>query len=122
MNPELHQNTLPPDVCEKVVWRDRFWLPDEALGVFTRSAGLFGSEMHSPIMCIGSGIPAIVCRWSEQSSKAPNKHRPRCRIPQKGKITLALMLKSTELRRISRSATEFGNGVYVCSGPICELF
>jgi hypothetical protein len=25
--------------------------------------------MHSPIMCIALGIPAIVCRWAEQSSK-----------------------------------------------------
>jgi hypothetical protein len=25
--------------------------------------------MHSPIMCVGNGIPAIVCRWSEQTSK-----------------------------------------------------
>ncbi|MCF6314307.1 MAG: hypothetical protein L3J39_17800 [Verrucomicrobiales bacterium] len=25
--------------------------------------------MHSPIMCIGHGIPAIVCRWAEQTSK-----------------------------------------------------
>jgi len=25
--------------------------------------------MHSPIMCIGNGIPAIVCRWKEQTSK-----------------------------------------------------
>ncbi|MCB1209469.1 MAG: polysaccharide pyruvyl transferase family protein, partial [Verrucomicrobiales bacterium] len=24
---------------------------------------------HSPIMCIGNGIPAIVCRWAEQTSK-----------------------------------------------------
>ncbi|MES2463036.1 MAG: polysaccharide pyruvyl transferase family protein [Armatimonadota bacterium] len=60
---------LPDDVRAKVVWRDRFWLPDEALAVYVRSAGLFGSEMHSPIMCIGSGIPAIVCRWAEQSTK-----------------------------------------------------
>jgi hypothetical protein len=34
-----------------------------------RSAGLFGLEMHSPILCIGSGIPAIVGRFAEQSSK-----------------------------------------------------
>jgi polysaccharide pyruvyl transferase WcaK-like protein len=60
---------LPDDVRAKVVWRDTFWLPDEALSVYRRSAGLFGHEMHSPIMCIGSGIPAIVCRWEEQSSK-----------------------------------------------------
>ena len=25
--------------------------------------------MHSPIMCIGNGIPAIVCRFEEQTSK-----------------------------------------------------
>jgi hypothetical protein len=25
--------------------------------------------MHSPIMCIGNGIPAIVCRFAEQTSK-----------------------------------------------------
>lgn len=25
--------------------------------------------MHSPIMCIGNGVPAIVCRFAEQTSK-----------------------------------------------------
>lgn len=25
--------------------------------------------MHSPIKCIGAGIPAIVCRFREQTSK-----------------------------------------------------
>jgi polysaccharide pyruvyl transferase WcaK-like protein len=25
--------------------------------------------MHSPIMCIGNGVPAIVCRFEEQTSK-----------------------------------------------------
>jgi len=25
--------------------------------------------MHSPIMCVGNGIPAIVCRWDTQTSK-----------------------------------------------------
>jgi len=26
-------------------------------------------EKHSPIMCIGNGVPAIVCRFAEQTSK-----------------------------------------------------
>jgi polysaccharide pyruvyl transferase WcaK-like protein len=60
---------LPKDVQERVVWRSTYWLPGEALSVYVRSAGLFGAEMHSPIMCIGNGIPAIVCRWAEQTSK-----------------------------------------------------
>ena len=60
---------LPEDVKARVVWRSTYWLPGEALSVYARSAGLFGAEMHSPIMCIGNGIPAVVCRWAEQTSK-----------------------------------------------------
>lgn len=60
---------LPEDVKAKVVWRPNYWLTGEALSTYVRSAGLFGAEMHSPIMCIGNGIPAIVCRWKEQTSK-----------------------------------------------------
>lgn len=56
-------------VKKRVVHRADFWMPDEALSIYKSSAGLFGHEMHSPIICIGNGIPAIVCRWAEQSSK-----------------------------------------------------
>lgn len=60
---------LPDDVKKNVVWRDKYWLTDEALSTYKRSAGLFGLEMHSPIICIGQGIPAVVCRFYEQSTK-----------------------------------------------------
>jgi hypothetical protein len=60
---------LPAEIRARVVWREKFWLTDEALSTYVRSAGLFGLEMHSPIMCIGNGVPAIVCRFSEQTSK-----------------------------------------------------
>jgi len=60
---------LPDDVKAKVVWHEHYWLTDEAVSTYARSAGLFGLEMHSPIMCIGNGIPAIVCRFKEQTSK-----------------------------------------------------
>jgi polysaccharide pyruvyl transferase WcaK-like protein len=66
---EMLYDPLPADVRARVVWRDRFWLTDEALSTYVRSAGLFGNELHSAIMCIGSGVPAIVCRWAEQTSK-----------------------------------------------------
>lgn len=66
---EMLYDKLPPDVTERVVWREKFWLTDEALSTYVRSAGLFGSEMHSPIMALGNGIPAIVCRFKEQTSK-----------------------------------------------------
>ena len=60
---------LPEDVKAKVVWRDRYWLTDEAMSTYLRSAGIFGLEMHSPIMALGNGIPAIVGRFAEQTSK-----------------------------------------------------
>jgi hypothetical protein len=66
---EMLFDKLPADVRERVVWREKFWLTDEALSTYVRSAGLFGLEMHSPIMCIGNGVPAIVCRFAEQTSK-----------------------------------------------------
>lgn len=66
---EMLLDPLPDDVKKKVVWRPDYWLTGEALSTYVRSAGLFGNEMHSPIMCVGNGIPAIVCRWKEQTTK-----------------------------------------------------
>jgi polysaccharide pyruvyl transferase WcaK-like protein len=60
---------LPSDVQKRCVWRDTLWGLEEAVGVYARSAGMVSLEMHSPILCIGLGVPAIVCRWEEQSSK-----------------------------------------------------
>lgn len=69
LNKEMIYDRLPADVKEQVVWRENYWLTDFATSVYTRSAGLFGNEQHSPILCIGHGIPAIVCRYKEQTSK-----------------------------------------------------
>ena len=66
---EILLDKLPEDVKGKVVWRDRYWLTDEAVSTYIRSAGIFGLEMHSPIMALGNGIPAIVGRFAEQTSK-----------------------------------------------------
>ncbi|MFA6959859.1 MAG: polysaccharide pyruvyl transferase family protein [Opitutaceae bacterium] len=69
LNREMIYDKLPDDVKKKVVWRQDYWLTDFAQSVYNRSAGLFGNEQHSPIICIGHGIPAIVCRYREQTSK-----------------------------------------------------
>jgi polysaccharide pyruvyl transferase WcaK-like protein len=66
---EMLYDPLPADVKARVVWREKYWLTDEAISTYVRSAGIFGSEMHSPIMALGNGIPAIVCRFAEQTSK-----------------------------------------------------
>ena len=66
---ELLYDPLPADVKPRAVWRPDYWLTGEALSTYVRSAGLFGHEMHSPILCIGNGVPALVCRWAEQTTK-----------------------------------------------------
>jgi polysaccharide pyruvyl transferase WcaK-like protein len=66
---EMLLDKLPARVKSRVVWRENYWLTDQAISTYVRSAGLFGLEMHSPIMCIGNGVPAIVCRFAEQTSK-----------------------------------------------------
>ena len=66
---EMLYDKLPAKIRDRVVWRPNYWLTGEAVSVYVRSAGLFGNEMHSPIMCIGHGIPAIVCRFAEQTTK-----------------------------------------------------
>ena len=60
---------LPAEIKKRVVWRPDYWLTGEAVSTYSRSVGLFSNDLHSPIMSIGQGIPAIVCRWSEQTSK-----------------------------------------------------
>lgn len=66
---EMLVDKLPAEFQDRIVWKCEYWLTAEALSVYRQSAGMFGFEMHSPIMCIGNGIPAIVCRFKEQTSK-----------------------------------------------------
>ena len=70
----LCQNELfgmfPDDVKPQIAVPESFWEADLALGVYRRSRGLFGTEMHSQVMAVGSGIPAMVCRTKEFGSKS----------------------------------------------------
>jgi polysaccharide pyruvyl transferase WcaK-like protein len=66
---EMLYDRLPCSILDRVAWRPGYWLTGEAISIYVRSAGLFGNEMHSPIMCIGHGVPAVVCRFAEQTSK-----------------------------------------------------
>ena len=58
---------LPADVQSSRLARLALLVASES--IYRRSAGMVSLEMHSPIMCIAQGVPAIVCRWEEQSSK-----------------------------------------------------
>jgi polysaccharide pyruvyl transferase WcaK-like protein len=60
---------LPKDVKPHVVWRDTYWLPDEASSVYARALALVSFELHSPIMALAAGTPAIYLRQPTDTSK-----------------------------------------------------
>ncbi len=70
----LCQNELvamfPHDIRPFVVVPENFWEADLALGVYKQSCGLFCTEMHSQVMAVGNGVPAMVCRTAEFGSKS----------------------------------------------------
>lgn len=66
---DLLVNPLPEDVKKHVVWRDRYWRPDEAASVYARAMGMVSLEQHSPIFAIVAGVPAIHLRQSTATSK-----------------------------------------------------
>lgn len=66
---EMLVDPLPEDVRKNVVWRENYWLTDEAVSVYAKSLALLSMDMHSPIMAVANGTPAIHCRFKEQTSK-----------------------------------------------------
>ena len=66
---EMFLDKLPGDVKPRVAWKDGYWMTDEAVAVYARAMGLLSMDMHSPIMALGNGTPATVCRFKQQTSK-----------------------------------------------------
>jgi polysaccharide pyruvyl transferase WcaK-like protein len=53
---------LPADVKPNVIWRDTFWLADEAASVYARAVAVVSAECHSPIIALSQGTPAFYVR------------------------------------------------------------
>jgi len=50
---------LPNDVRPLVRFQPDYWMPDEAQAVYAKAALLVSAEMHSPILALAAGTPAI---------------------------------------------------------------
>ncbi|MEY4940576.1 MAG: hypothetical protein RIQ93_2311 [Verrucomicrobiota bacterium] len=61
---------LPDDVKRQVVWRDEFWLPNEAASIFARAAAVVSADCHSPIIALANGTPALHVRNPTDTVKA----------------------------------------------------
>jgi hypothetical protein len=53
---------LPDDVKKRVVWRDTFWLPDEAAALYAKARAVVSAECHSPIIALAAGTPILHVR------------------------------------------------------------
>lgn len=60
---------LPDDVKPRVVVRPDYWLTDEAASTYARAAAVVSFEMHSPIIALAGGTPAIHLRQPTDTRK-----------------------------------------------------
>ncbi|MBL9213222.1 MAG: polysaccharide pyruvyl transferase family protein [Opitutaceae bacterium] len=61
---------LPEDVKRRVIWRDTFWLPDEAASIYARARAVVSVECHSPIIALAVGTPTLHVRQPVDTVKA----------------------------------------------------
>jgi polysaccharide pyruvyl transferase WcaK-like protein len=61
---------LPDDVKRKVVWRDSWWLCDEAASVLSSASALVSYDCHAPIIALVNGTPAIHVRLPSDTPKS----------------------------------------------------
>ncbi|MCW5966429.1 MAG: polysaccharide pyruvyl transferase family protein [Bryobacterales bacterium] len=69
MAKEVLVDPLPADVKPNVVWRDRFWLPDEAAAVYAKAQAVVSVECHSPLIALHNGTPAFYVRQPTDTCK-----------------------------------------------------
>lgn len=60
---------LPDDVKAKVAVRPSYWLTAEAASTYARADAIVSCEMHSPIIAIANGTPAIHVRQPTDTRK-----------------------------------------------------
>jgi polysaccharide pyruvyl transferase WcaK-like protein len=65
----LLYDPLPQDVKRSVVVLDRYWLTAEAASVYARAAAVISFEMHSPIIAVAAGTPAVLLRQPTDTRK-----------------------------------------------------
>jgi polysaccharide pyruvyl transferase WcaK-like protein len=61
---------LAPEVRRNVRFKEQFWLPDEAFSVYGQARCVVSMEMHSIILGLAAGTPAIHPRFVEAGRKA----------------------------------------------------
>ena len=69
MAKEVLVDPLPAEVKKNVVWRDTYWLPDEAASVYAKAQAVVSVECHSPLIALHNGTPAFYVRQPTDTCK-----------------------------------------------------
>lgn len=65
----LLYDPLPEDIKPSVEVLDRYWLTAEAASVYAKATAVASFELHSPIMAIAAGTPAMYLRQPTDTRK-----------------------------------------------------
>lgn len=60
---------LPADVKRRVVWRNTYWLPDEAASIYSKALAVISADCHSPLIAYHNGTPAFYVRQPTDTCK-----------------------------------------------------
>ena len=66
---EVLVDPLPADVKRRVVWRDTYWLPDEAASIYAQAQCVISLECHSPLIALHQGTPTFYIRQPTDTCK-----------------------------------------------------
>ncbi len=69
MGREVLVNPLPAEVKRNVVWRDTYWLPDEAASIYAQAQCVVSVECHSPLIALHQGTPTFYVRQPTDTCK-----------------------------------------------------
>lgn len=69
MGKEVLVDPLPADIRQNVVWRDTYWLPDEAASIYSQAQCVISVECHSPLIALANGTPAFYVRQPTDTCK-----------------------------------------------------
>ena len=60
---------MPADVKKNIVWRDTYWLPDEAASIYSKAQAVISVECHSPLIALHNGTPTFYVRQPTDTCK-----------------------------------------------------
>ncbi|MEO7415098.1 MAG: polysaccharide pyruvyl transferase family protein [Opitutaceae bacterium] len=66
---EVLFDPLPAEIRKNVVWRDTYWLPDEAASIYARAQCVVSLECHSPLIALHNGTPTFYVRQPTDTCK-----------------------------------------------------